>query len=83
MMTKIFLTSLFALTAATATAQESDFSAIDSDASGSLSLAEVQAVAPNVTAEEFATYDADGSGDLSEDEFTAWTTPSTDESTPQ
>jgi len=83
MITKILLTSLFAISAATASAEETDFSTIDTDGSGGLSLAEVQGVAPNVTAEEFASYDVDASGDLSIDEFTAWTTPSSDEPTPQ
>jgi|GEM_PF-1927411 len=83
MIYKVVLTSLFALSAVTASAEEIDFSGLDADASGALSLQEIQAVAPNVTAEEFASYDADASGDLSEDEFTAWTTPSSEEPEPQ
>ena len=83
MIYRVVLTSLFALSAVSTSAEEINFAGLDADASGALSLEEVQAVAPNVTAEEFASYDTDASGDLSEDEFTAWTTPSSEEPAPQ
>lgn len=44
----------------------------DTDASGTLSLAEVQAAKPEVTAETFAKYDTDGNGELSQAEYDAW-----------
>lgn len=71
---------LIALTAATGLiasgASAADFGALDKDASGSLSFAEIQAAAPAVTAEEFAAADIDGTGELSRDEFEAWKTAS-------
>lgn len=57
-----------------------DFSIIDTDASGGLSLAEVLAVAPDVTEDEFVTFDVDGTGELSEAEYEEWkASKSTDE----
>lgn len=65
-----------ALTAGAAFAQEADaeitFEALDTDMNGVLSLEEVQAAAPDVTAEAFAEYDEDGDEALNEDEFDAW-----------
>lgn len=49
-----------------------DFAALDADKSGALSLAEVQAGAPDATAEDFARYDVDKTGDLSAEEFAVW-----------
>lgn len=66
------LAAALTFTAGAACAQEDDFSMLDADASGGLSLAEVQAAAPEVSTEEFSAYDADGSGELSPDEFGAW-----------
>ena len=58
----------------------SDFSIIDTDASGGLSLAEILAVAPDVSEEEFVTFDVDGTGELSETEYEEWkASKSTDE----
>ncbi|MEM9014391.1 MAG: hypothetical protein AAGB02_04710 [Pseudomonadota bacterium] len=51
---------------------ESQFAALDVDASGGLSLSEVQSAAPDVTANTFLQYDTDLSGELSETEFAAW-----------
>lgn len=56
-----------------------DFATLDTDGSGGLSLAEVQAAAPEVTEEEFAGYDVDESGELSEVEFDAWKASKTEE----
>lgn len=73
MIVRILAASAFALSAAgAANAQQVDFASLDTDGSGGLSLAEVQAVAPGATAEDFARYDTDGSGELSESEFNAW-----------
>lgn len=47
------------------------FSSIDTNADGYLSLAEVQAVKPSVTAETFAAYDTDADAQISEAEFEA------------
>lgn len=64
-----------------------DFDVIDADISGGLSLAEVQAVAPDVTEDEFVSFDIDGSGELSPTEFDAWkaskVTDDTQEEEPQ
>jgi Ca2+-binding EF-hand superfamily protein len=48
------------------------FEKLDADQSGTLTLAEVQAAKPDVTAEKFAKYDTDADGALSKAEFDAW-----------
>jgi hypothetical protein len=48
------------------------FAEMDTDANGALSLSEIQAVKPDVTAEKVAKYDTDASGELSEAELEAW-----------
>ncbi|MED5548325.1 MAG: hypothetical protein VX529_03120 [Pseudomonadota bacterium] len=53
-------------------AQDTTFADADTDMSGGLSLAEVQAIAPDVTSEGFDAYDADADGELNEDEFDTW-----------
>jgi hypothetical protein len=71
-MHKIVLPALVVLGLSTAAmAQEAapDFATLDADASGGLSLTEVQGALPDVTAEAFAAADLDASGELSEDEF--------------
>jgi hypothetical protein len=73
MKTLIAVAALTALITAPAMAGEKKtFADLDGDANGTLSLAEVQAAAPDVTAEKFARYDADASGELSEAEYNAW-----------
>ncbi len=63
----------FTLAASAAFAGEGmDFTTLDADKSGALSLAEVQAAAPDASADDFASYDADKSGDLSAAEYAAW-----------
>lgn len=52
--------------------EDMTFAAVDTDASATLSLEEVQAVKAEVTAEKFAKADADADGELSEAEFDAW-----------
>ena len=52
--------------------EDMTLASLDTDASGSLSLAEVQAAKPEVTAEKFAKYDTDASGALNQAEFDAW-----------
>ncbi len=49
--------------------QAVDFTALDADQNGSVSLEELQAVMPDLTEETFNAADADGSGDLSQEEF--------------
>lgn len=66
------LGAVFALAAGAASAQGDQFSQLDADGSGELSLKEIQAVVPQATKSEFSQYDADGSGELSASEFTAW-----------
>jgi opacity protein-like surface antigen len=48
------------------------FADLDADANGTVTLAEIQAVKPEMTAEKLAKYDTDASGDLSEAEYDAW-----------
>lgn len=55
--------------AAPAFAQMIDFTSVDADQSGTLTLEELQAVLPDVTQEQFTAADADGSGDLTQEEF--------------
>jgi|JI10StandDraft_1071094.scaffolds.fasta_scaffold214237_2 hypothetical protein len=52
--------------------EDMTLASLDTDANGTLSLTEVQAKKPEVTAEKFAKADTDASGELSEAEFTAW-----------
>jgi len=68
------LSTIFALSAGSACAQDSDggFSSVDTDGSGSISLAEMQYAKPDATAEDFTLYDTDGDGDLSLDEYAGW-----------
>lgn len=66
------LGAVFALAAGAAYAQGDQFTQLDADGSGGLSLTEIQAAVPQATQEEFAQYDADGSGELSASEFSAW-----------
>lgn len=56
-----------------------DFEIIDTDASGGLSLAEVLAVAPDVTEDEFVTFDSDGTGELSQTEYEEWKASKSDD----
>ena len=68
----LLLAAAFGFTASAACAEGDDFSALDLDNSNGLSLAEVQAAAPYVTADEFGKFDGDGSGELSKAEFASW-----------
>lgn len=52
--------------------EKATFASLDTDANGALSLTEIQAAKPEVTAEKVAKYDADANGELSEAEFDAW-----------
>ncbi|HXV39823.1 MAG TPA: EF-hand domain-containing protein [Steroidobacteraceae bacterium] len=47
------------------------FGRLDQDGNGSVSLAELQAAKPEVTAEKFATMDADGNGQVTPEEMRA------------
>ncbi|MHA7870947.1 MAG: EF-hand domain-containing protein [Hyphococcus sp.] len=68
----ILLFAAFGLAATAANAQNVDFASLDLDVSGGLSLAEAQAIAPDLSADDFARFDSDGSGELSEEEFANW-----------
>jgi hypothetical protein len=48
------------------------FADLDADSSGGVTLAEIQATKPAMTAEKFAKYDTDASGDISAAEHDAW-----------
>ena len=56
-----------------AIAAATDFKKVDADASGTLTVAEVTAVMPNVTEAQFKAADSDGDGVLSEAEWAAAT----------
>jgi hypothetical protein len=73
MITRILTASaLLALCVSVAHSQSTDFISMDADASGGLSLEEIQAVIPDVAAEDFGRHDGDASGELSVEEFAAW-----------
>ena len=55
-----------------ANAADVTFETLDTDQSGALSLAEIQAAMPGVDADALIVFDEDASGDLSREEFTAW-----------
>ncbi|MCL3883582.1 EF-hand domain-containing protein [Marivita sp. GX14005] len=67
-LTRLFAASLVALPVA---AMAADYTAADANADGMLSLEEVQAVMPEMTADTFAAADADGDGMLNQDELAA------------
>ncbi len=48
------------------------FADLDTDASGAVTLAEIQVAKPEMTAEKFAKYDTDANGEISEAEYDAW-----------
>lgn len=52
-------------------AQGLDFASLDADASGTISIEELQVAIPDITPESFALLDSDGDGVLSEQEFAA------------
>ncbi len=60
-----------ALTATAVFAQDAAPEVVDTDANGTFSLAEVQAVYANVTEEAFKAADTDASGELSAEELKA------------
>lgn len=72
MITRLFSLAAISALAATAAYAEGEFLAMDADASGGLSLLELQAVMPNVSEDDFSRFDADASGELSVDEYGAW-----------
>jgi hypothetical protein len=53
-------------------AMAAEFSEVDADADGRVTLVELQAIAPDVNEDSFATYDRDLDGALIEPEFAAW-----------
>jgi hypothetical protein len=59
------ISALLALCAGVAQSQSVVFTALDADASGGHSLAEVQAAFPNATEDDFNASDSDASGELS------------------
>jgi len=66
----IATTALFAASAASA--QGDFFAQLDADGNGELTLQEIQAAQPNVTANLFGHYDTDSNGALTEAEFGVW-----------
>lgn len=74
-MKKIVLTSLFALglSGAAMAQPATDFTTVDADVSGGVSMAEAQAAWPDLTVEAFAAADLDGNGELSADEYASLT----------
>lgn len=63
--------SLVALSSSAFAADELDFTQLDLDADGALSITEIQAAMPDLTEEAFDAADADESGTLSAEEVTA------------
>lgn len=55
-----------------AIAGDKSFADMDTNGDAMLSLTELQAVKPEMTAEKMAKYDADGDAMISEAEFDAW-----------
>lgn len=72
MMKLTVLAGAMMLAAGAALAGDADFTKLDADRSGALSLAELNVKMADFTAQDLAAIDADGSGDVSEPEFTAW-----------
>jgi len=71
-MKQTFLTAIAVIgIGATAYAMSETASALDANADGLLTVEEVQAGLPDVTAEGFAAMDANGDGALDSDEVTA------------
>ena len=72
-MKKIVLSTLVVLGLSTAAFAQAatDFASVDSDANGSISLAEAQVAWPDLTAEAFGAADIDASGELSAEEYEA------------
>lgn len=79
------LAGAFSLAAGAALAGDADFSKLDADKSGGLSLAELNAKMADFTSQDLAAIDADASGDISEAEFAAWKSakPKKDPAQPQ
>ncbi|MET3927825.1 hypothetical protein [Devosia sp. 2618] len=72
-MKKIILSSLVVLGLSTAAFAQAatDFTTVDADASGGVSLVEAQAAWPDLTEEAFNAADLDGNGELSAEEYAA------------
>jgi hypothetical protein len=72
-MKKIVISSFIVLGLSTAAFAQvaTDFTSVDTDVSGGVSLAEAQFAWPEITAEVFAAADLDVSGELSADEYVA------------
>jgi hypothetical protein len=70
-MTKFALVLAVSALSATAALAEDAAAVVDTDANGTFSLAEVQAVYANVTEEAFKAADTDASGELSAEELKA------------
>jgi hypothetical protein len=74
-MKKIVLSSLVVLGLSTAAFAQTalDFTTVDGDASGGVSLVEAQVAWPDLTAEAFTAADVDANGELSAEEYDALT----------
>lgn len=71
-MTKTMLATGFTLTLALpAMAQENDFETLDANGDGFVTMAELQAVMPEVSVDAFMEADTNADGALSKEEFTA------------
>jgi len=63
--------SILGFSGAHALAQETDFTKVDANADGLVSMEEATAAGWNWTQEQFTAADTDGDGSLNADEFTA------------
>jgi len=68
----IAATAIGLSSAAFAQASAPTFAQVDADGSGGVTLTELQAVWPELTAEAVATADANADGQLDQAEFDAW-----------
>ena len=66
---KKFLAILLATGFASTAALAADFSAVDADQNGSVSMEEAKAAMPDLTDDAFGAADADKNGELSAEEF--------------
>ena len=66
---KKFLAILLATGFASTAALAADFSAVDTDQNGTVSMEEAKAAMPDMSDDAFGAADADKSGDLSAEEF--------------
>lgn len=81
-MRKTLLISAAAALGVAGGALAAEFTEVDQNGDGQLSMEEVQTVAPNITEDEFSSYDGNADGALNENEFAIWEAASGQEEQP-